>query len=409
MTNTVRALGVPQLDTTACLKLAAEQAGRITGAEGVAIAIGNSMAMCCCASLGNAPDVGVLVGPDSGLSGICMRTSEVVHCEDTAADPRVDPVAGRRMSLRSVLIVPVIVDGHLQAMLQVVSSKPRAFDSQHREYLSHIAHDVAKLLSDADTARPPTPSIAEQQASSRIADSEGKCVEATSPTRPSTTASGRDGTISTASASAAPEAITSNVTAPRGERAVPGSTPASAVPTYILPTTAAWRSLFDTRAVAGIAFVCLLALGGYLIGTRHIFSPASKASTTPSASQQTPPDATPEITIEQSSLSVAGLEEGPKLTGSAPQLTPGRLVRKVEPVYPASARARGISGSVVLTALVTKEGKVANVQLVRGPEALSAAAMEAVRQWVYEPYRLGSAPAAVKTMIVIRFTPHQQP
>jgi hypothetical protein len=40
---------------------------------------------------------------------------------------------------------------------------------------------------------------------------------------------------------------------------------------------------------------------------------------------------------------------------------------------------------------------------------LAAPAIDAVRQWVYEPYRLGGEPVAVETMIVIRFTPHKQP
>jgi TonB family protein len=185
----------------------------------------------------------------------------------------------------------------------------------------------------------------------------------------------------------------------------------------LLPSPEVWRSLSaTTKTGIGVGAVAVLALGWYLVSMAHISSPASagsgKASTATSATleQRTGPDvAAPDITIEQSSLSVAGREEGPKLAGSAPQLTPGRLVRKVEPVYPESARARGISGSVVLTALVTKEGKVTNVQFVRGPEALASPSIDAVQQWLYEPYRLGSSPVAVQTMIVIRFTPHPQP
>src|SRR5512146_1000688 len=100
------------------LTMLAQQAADGTGADGVAIAIGNAMAMCCCASVGDAPAMGVLVGPDSGLSGLCMRTSHLVQCDDAATDARIDPVARQQMNLRSVLIVPVIADGRLQAMLQ---------------------------------------------------------------------------------------------------------------------------------------------------------------------------------------------------------------------------------------------------------------------------------------------------
>jgi TonB family protein len=157
----------------------------------------------------------------------------------------------------------------------------------------------------------------------------------------------------------------------------------------------------------------VLVVAWYVAGAGHSSSqagaasaPATQAGAAPSATPEHGTDAEkPEITIQQSSLSIA--EETPRSAGSAPQLTPGRLVRKVDPVYPASAR--GISGSVVLTALVTKEGKATNVQFVRGPEALASPAIDAVRQWHYEPYRLGGTPVAVQTMIDIKFAPRQKP
>ncbi|HEX9120464.1 MAG TPA: TonB family protein [Terriglobales bacterium] len=392
---------VPRLDTKAALDLAVEEAARITGADGVAIAIGNGSAMCCCASAGNAPDVGVLLGPDSGFSGICLRTAELVQCDDTATDPRVDPLASRRINLRSVLIVPVIVDGRLQAILEVVSSKPHAFQAQHREELSRMAQGIATLLSDANRKGPKS-STEEHQVSSRNAEAAVKRVKASAPTPPSSTVSHLSQGRKQASALTASSVL-------RAVRSYDG-----------LPSPAVWRSLSaTTKAGIGLAFVFVLALGWYLVGVRHTSTPAGtgsapamKSSTAPSATPEhrtEPAAALPEITVEQNSLSVAGPEGAPKVSGSAPQLTPGQLVRKVEPAYPASARARGISGSVVLTALVTKDGRVANVQFVRGPEALASPAIDAVRQWVYEPYRLGGEPVAVETMIVIRFTPHEQP
>ena len=58
---------------------------------------------------------------------------------------------------------------------------------------------------------------------------------------------------------------------------------------------------------------------------------------------------------------------------------------------------------------MTKQGKMSNVQFVRGPQALAAPAIDAVRQWVYEPYRQGGEPVEVETMIVVRFSPHNNP
>ena len=396
----MRSLDVPLLDTKAALQLAAEEAARVTGADGAAIAIGNSSAMCCCASAGDAPDVGVLVGADSGLSGACLRTSELVQCDDTASDPRVEPQAGAAMGLRSVLIVPVVVDGRLHAILEVVSARPHAFDAQHRHALSRMAQGIATLLTESSAKKPPKSSTKEHPVGAPSTEPSGKHVEAASPTPASSSvfdpSQDRKQQIAV---------LASSVRKPAGSYHVPAS-------------LADLRSLSaTTKAVLGVAVAAVLVLGWYLIGAVHTrtgtgSAPATKSSTAPSATpeQRTEPAAAlPEITVEQNSLSVAGPEGAPKVSGSAPQLTPGQLVRKVEPVYPASARARGISGSVVLTALVTKNGRVANVQFVRGPEALASPAIDAVRQWVYEPYRLGSEPVAVETMIVIRFTPHPQP
>jgi TonB family protein len=302
------------------------------------------------------------------------------------------------MSLRSVLIVPVVVDGRLQAIVEVVSSKPHAFNAQHRHELSRMAQGIAALLTDATAKRPPKSETKEHRASSTIAAPTVKRVEA---------------------ASHPPEARTLSDLGegPQQESAVVARDVPKPVGSRILDLSAVLRSLSaTTKAGIGVALVAVLALGWYIGGGVHrpagsASAPATKADTTPlpTSAQRTAPDAAPEITVEQNSLSVFGREGSPKATGSAPQLTPGQLVRKVQPAYPGSALAGGIGGTVVLTALVTKQGSVTNVRFVRGPEALAAPAIDAVRQWVYEPYRLGGEPVAVETMIVIRFTPHKQP
>jgi TonB family protein len=393
MTNTVRSLDVPRHDTKAALQLAAEEAARVTGADGAAIAIGNSSAMCCCASAGDAPDVGVLVGADSGLSGACLRTSELVQCDDTASDPRVGPQVGAAMGLRSVLIVPVVVDGRLQAILEVVSARPHAFGAQQRHALSRMAQGIATLLTESSAKKPPKSSTKEHQVGATSTGPSGKHVEVASPTPASSSvfdpSQDRKQQIAV---------LVSSVRKPAGPYHVPAS-------------LADLRSLSaTTKAVLGVAVAAVLVLGWYLIGAVHTragtgSAPATTASTAPE--QRTEP--APEITVEQNSLSVAGLEGKRKTTGYAPQLTPGQLVRKVQPAFPRSALAGGIGGTVVLTALVTKQGSVTNVRFVRGPEALASPAIDAVRQWVYEPYRLGGEPVAVETMIVIRFAPPKQP
>jgi len=101
-------------------------------------------------------------------------------------------------------------------------------------------------------------------------------------------------------------------------------------------------------------------------------------------------------------------------TAPTPQLRPpiarisggvmaGNILTKVAPVYPPDAKAQGISGTVVLHAIIGKDGKVQFLQAVSGPENLAKAAIDAVRQWTYKPYLLNGNPVEVDTVININF------
>lgn len=85
-------------------------------------------------------------------------------------------------------------------------------------------------------------------------------------------------------------------------------------------------------------------------------------------------------------------------------MTEGDLVHRVQPVYPPLARQARIQGSVVLRAVIDREGKVTNLQLISGHPLLVQAAIEAVRQWRYRPYILNEQPVEVETQITVRFT-----
>ena len=80
-----------------------------------------------------------------------------------------------------------------------------------------------------------------------------------------------------------------------------------------------------------------------------------------------------------------------------------RLRHEVRPEYPDAARQAGIQGTVVLDALVNAEGAVTQVKTVSGPEALAAAATDAVRWWRYEPYPVNGQPVTVETTITVNF------
>ncbi len=82
----------------------------------------------------------------------------------------------------------------------------------------------------------------------------------------------------------------------------------------------------------------------------------------------------------------------------------GLLLRKVTPTYPPAANAQHIQGTVLLKAIIDKEGNVANLQLISGHPLLAPAAIEAVKQWKYKPYLLNDNPMEVETQVQVNFT-----
>ena len=81
-----------------------------------------------------------------------------------------------------------------------------------------------------------------------------------------------------------------------------------------------------------------------------------------------------------------------------------KMVRQVLPVYPAIAKTAHISGTVVLHAIIGKDGTIQDLQYISGPPLLMHAAMDAVRQWRYQPTLLNGEPVEVDTTISVVFT-----
>jgi protein TonB len=80
-----------------------------------------------------------------------------------------------------------------------------------------------------------------------------------------------------------------------------------------------------------------------------------------------------------------------------------RLLHRVEPVYPPLARQTRISGTVELTGVVGTNGRIRELRVVSGHPFLAAAALEAVRQWVYEPTLLNGEAVEVIAPITVNF------
>jgi periplasmic protein TonB len=115
----------------------------------------------------------------------------------------------------------------------------------------------------------------------------------------------------------------------------------------------------------------------------------------------------------QSSATQDGNGQTPPMTLHAPAgpmrvsggVIAGLLQHKVDPIYPEDAKAKGISGAVVLHAIIDQQGKIDKLSVISGPEALRDASLTAVRQWTYNPYMLNGRPRSVETTVTVNFTP----
>jgi len=132
-----------------------------------------------------------------------------------------------------------------------------------------------------------------------------------------------------------------------------------------------------------------------------------------------PPNPAPVAPLERKSAAIQPPHPGPKKPREsgqptteqpiAPQQLSGtimeaNLIRKVKPAYPTVAREARVQGAVEFTAIVSKEGNIAKLHLVRGQPLLVKAAQEAVIQWKYRPILINGKPVEVATQIIVDFT-----
>jgi protein TonB len=86
-----------------------------------------------------------------------------------------------------------------------------------------------------------------------------------------------------------------------------------------------------------------------------------------------------------------------------------RIIKKVAPVYPKEARKERISGTVRLHVIIGTEGGIKQLEVMSGHPMLQQAALDAVRQWTYQPTFLNGQPVEVDTTIDVIFTLNNPP
>jgi len=129
----VTALELPlspaQLDLEPAISVIAERAQSLTGASGSAIGLQWGQEVVCSARAGRtAPDLGVRLQTDSGLSGECLRNGQILRCDDTEDHPNVERSVARRLGVRSILVAPLQHFRKTLGIFEVLSTETFAFD-----------------------------------------------------------------------------------------------------------------------------------------------------------------------------------------------------------------------------------------------------------------------------------------
>ncbi|MCI0623478.1 MAG: energy transducer TonB, partial [Acidobacteria bacterium] len=93
----------------------------------------------------------------------------------------------------------------------------------------------------------------------------------------------------------------------------------------------------------------------------------------------------------------------PKPIRVGAEVRPPRLLKHVQPIYPPNAKAARLEGSVRIDAVIDTTGRVVEMKVTDGHPLLAAAALAAVREWVYEPTYLNGQPVPILTEITVHF------
>jgi protein TonB len=111
----------------------------------------------------------------------------------------------------------------------------------------------------------------------------------------------------------------------------------------------------------------------------------------------------PPVTTETVAPVKAPREQPPAQVPVGGKVQEAKLIHKVIPAYPALARTARISGTVHLSAIIGTDGTVRELKVMSGHALLIQAAVDAVRQWRYQPTTLNGQPVEVITTIDVNF------
>lgn len=138
------------LEPQAVVDVVIARAQELTGSSGAVVELLDGEDMFYLAASGTAAGhVGLRLRAAGSLSGLCVRTGEVLRCDDSELDARVDREACRRVGLRSMVVVPLAHRGTTIGVLKVLSVKPGSYGPTDVRILELMATLVGATLAHA--------------------------------------------------------------------------------------------------------------------------------------------------------------------------------------------------------------------------------------------------------------------
>jgi TonB family protein len=430
----------PDLVLELALNEVVEQTLLATNATGAAIALIRDDEMVCRATAGaNAPDLGVRLNTDSGISGICVRLRETQHCEDTENDPRVDRLVCRQLGVRSILIVPVLGGDRLLGVFEIFSTIPGAFSDRDAATLEALSRKVIELTRRTEVQPTAEPSVEPSLEALSEPPREAQVASSSVPSRP---------LFSPTSALPSPAPSAPPAEAQPGQASI--EPPSAVIPGLI---KARRRDSWTQILTASVVVVALLL--GWVLGRVEWFKATHSkiAHASPNAMQKAaPPPAARAESQEPGGVAAPGAqgqaseaensdqasevqaggadrlavssnrssENQPAASDSSrpelraeilrsrrglvtSELADSYLLKRVEPEYPEVARRQHVQGAVLLHVRVNPDGTLGEVTVVSGPPLLAAAAADAVWQWRFKPLLTKGSPAGFETRVKVDF------
>ena len=394
------------------LQLVMERMREQTGASGAAVALDRAGQMVCRASSGDtAPDVGTPLRLEGSFTARCIQSGAPLRCDDSDSDPRVNAEACRTLGIRSLLVVPVIAQDRIMGVVEVLSDQPRAFTNSHQTMLEAVAivisetyfphipgpvdsgsHDTAEHFQEAHLVHPAT--VARNFDDGTWGEAEEIEEPAPAPImfagfhirRPEVRKSAVVAfaaitfvaSVGTIMLSRSPR----RTVAPVNAASAQPDTPISATQAP-LQQAAAVPQRTDTPAVPPT-----------IPKKRLAAQWEEEVVTRPAQPQEAPPPAT-------------SSESQPEAVSAPEQVTRAQIigdpVYRVDPIYPQRAIDRHLEGTVVLSAVVDKEGRVQTVSVISGDPLFRAPAINAVKHWRYNPTVINGEAIEAETQVTLDF------